>query len=300
MLKFNLVQNDDQGNITVVIDGDMFVASSDHPNWDRIVAGAIAGDDSIEDLFDQAQAVAQRFENLSERVSVAHGHVYFDGDEINNTLTNQILRFIEEGEEDLMPLVNFFEKVQQNPNEHSRDYLYRWLDAADFTITDEGDIVGYKGVSVDTDGTHRSIQSGPAVVNGESKNGRIPNPVGAVIEMPRSSVNHDPSVGCSTGLHVGTWSYARGFSQGATLKVTVNPRDVVSVPTDCSDQKMRVCRYKVVETAEAPIASAVERGYGYYDPDDEDDAERYNDECPDCGDEVDGSGYCDYCDDYTA
>ena len=86
------------------------------------------------------------------------------------------------------------------------------------------------------------MSSGRATVNGTTHIGHIPNPPGAVVEMPRTQVNGDRHNGCSTGLHVGTWDYASTFGP-KTLIVSVNPRDVVSVPKDCGYQKLRTCRY---------------------------------------------------------
>src|SRR5688572_6483530 len=118
-LQFAHLELDDEASITVFIPGCALplVAPSDHPNYDAIVAGAKAGDASIEDLFDVSKTVAKRFEKITERVSVANGRVYFDGDEIRNALTKQIVRFISEGG-DFHALARFFEKVQANPNEH--------------------------------------------------------------------------------------------------------------------------------------------------------------------------------------
>jgi hypothetical protein len=167
-----------------------------------------------------------------------------------------------------MPLVNFFENVQSNPNPHSREQLYSWLNRENFTITGDGMIVGYKGVRKTDEGLE-SIQSGRAIVNGEVKTGHIPNPLGATIEMPRGDVEFDPSVGCHTGLHVGNFAYANSFAQGALLEVRVNPRDVVSVPTECSAQKMRTCRYVVFGMIDAPHTVPVV--YDYENDYDEDD-----------------------------
>jgi hypothetical protein len=41
------------------------------------------------------------------------------------------------------------------------------------------------------------------------------------------------------------------------LEVHVNPRDVVSVPTDSNWQKVRCCRYKVVDVIDQPYSTAV-------------------------------------------
>ena len=68
--------------------------------------------------------------------------------------------------------------------------------------------------------------------------------------MPRSEVAYDPGEACSVGLHVGNYKFARDYASAALLEVHVNPRDVVSVPTDAGGHKIRVCRYKVVDLVE--------------------------------------------------
>ncbi len=270
-MQYTIVGTEDGANITVFIPGQApLVAHSSHPNYDKIVEGVMASDETVGELFDVSVSVAEKFDRLSERVTVANGRLYFDGDEVDNSLTKQVVRFLNEGIEDYRPLVSFFDNVQQNDNQHSREQLYDWLDTRDFTISPEGMIVGYKGVSALEDNVFESISSGRAIVNGEVQNGRIKQKVGDVVEMPRAAVQFDPSEGCSTGLHVGTWDYASGFGRGAVLTVHVNPRDVVSVPTDCDHQKMRVCRYTVVATTDVPYSTPV---WDDYEDDDYDDAD---------------------------
>lgn len=259
MLQYTIIGNEDgESNIVVFVPGQApQVASQSHPNFDAIVAGALAGDDLVTELFDIAATAAQKFQRLSDRVTTANGRLYLDGDEVDNSLATQVVRFIEEGVEDWKPLVAFFENVQANPNEHSREQLYTWLAGRDFTITADGLIVGYKGVASDGNGGYLSIHSGKAIVDGKTVTGQIPTNPGSVVEMPRSEVQWDPSVGCHTGLHVGTFDYASGFAQGTVLEVHVDPRDVVSVPTDSSAAKVRCCRYKIVSEIEVPYTSAV-------------------------------------------
>jgi hypothetical protein len=251
-LGYSLISNDGGKNITVFYNGEVYAATDTHPNWTAIKAGAENDDPSVISLFDVGATAQARFERLSDRVTIKAGKVYFDNQPVSNALTNQVIRFIEGGVEDFKPLVSFFEKVQDNPNEHSREQLFSWLEIHDFTITDNGNFIGYKGVRNGAD-TFESINHGTAISDGVEYSGAIPNPIGAIVEMPRDAVQHDPSVGCHTGLHVGTWDYASSFAQGAVLKVEVNPRDVVSVPTDCGYQKLRTCRYTVLEAIDAPI-----------------------------------------------
>jgi hypothetical protein len=267
MISYTMVGDGDESNIVVFGEGRTRIAHSSHPRFDEIVRGAIAGDESVLDLFDLADSAVKHFDRLSERVTTAHGRLYLDGEEIDNALTAQVLRFLDEGVDDWRPLVAFFDNVQANPSEHSRTQLYSWLAADDFTITQDGLIVGYKGVAKDEGGALVSVNSGRAIVDGEVYKGAIPNHLGAVVEMPRGEVTFDPGVGCSTGLHVGTYAYAEGWAQGALLEVHVNPRDVVSVPTDCDAAKMRTCRYVVVKTIDAKHTAPVAFDFGDEDPD---------------------------------
>lgn len=266
MLGYTITSSEEGTTVSVLTDsGTLLVADESHPSYDEIVECLIAGE-PCEDLFDTAKAAGARFAKITERVAVQGGGVYFDGDRIDNACATQIVRFLDEGVEDFSPLVAFFEKVQTNPNEHSREQLYTWLANRAFTITSAGDIVGYKGV----DRGFLSIHSGRAIVDGTVVVGRIPNEVGSIIEMPRSEVTHDPSQGCHTGLHVGTYEYANGFTQGPILEVHVNPRDVVSVPTDCSWAKVRTCRYTVVRAIDQPYTESV-----LWDEDAEDEDEEF-------------------------
>jgi hypothetical protein len=250
-VNFMLVSDEDnKQNVVVFVNGQTFAANSDHPNFARIVEQCNAGMESVADLFDVAQTVAQNFERLSDRVTARNGRIYLDGDEVNNALTKQILRFMDEDNDQWEPLVLFFENVLANPDDHSREQLFEWLDRRDFTITEDGFILGYKGVrrvpgeNGEPD-TFTSIHAGPAVVDDVEVDGHVPNNPGSTVTMARSSVANDPGVGCSVGLHVGTFDYARDFGQGAVLAIHVNPRDVVSVPTDCDAAKVRCCQYYV-------------------------------------------------------
>lgn len=260
MYRYRLVEDENGSHVAAVIDGQLFSATDRHAGYPALVAALRNGEPTevIRDLFDATQAVARRFEALSERVTLANGRLYFDGDLIHNSLTEQVLRFIDEGIEDWRPLVNFFEKVSLNPNDHSREQLFDWLDRHSFAIAPDGDFLAYKGVRLHSgDKAYESISSGPAVVNGvPHSSGPVPQSIGDVVEIARSRVVHNPSVGCASGLHVGDFSYANSFGP-VLLQVKVNPRDVVSVPTDCEWRKMRVSRYKVVDVLHGEYTSAV-------------------------------------------
>lgn len=250
-------------------------ATDSHPNFNKIIDALRADptDASALDLFDIPKTVQERFESLSERVSVRDGKMYLDGVEVHNALADQVVRFLYDGVDDWQPLVRFYENLLSNPLEHSREQLYEWLNQHSFVITDDGCLLGYKAVYGNSDPetgeiVGRSAHSGYAIVDGvEQENDYVHYRIGSVVTMPRDRVQHDPAVGCSYGLHVGTYNYASTFlgSSGFVVTVKVNPRDVVSVPTECSWAKLRCCRLEVLEINEGEYQSPL----AYYSPNSE-------------------------------
>lgn len=237
-------------NLVVVVNGEMETLDDQHPNYREILAACERDDDrEVTRLINVAKSLKETFEPITERVRIADNQVFFDGDIADNAITEAMVRYHRDGEEDdLLALANFFEKLSTNPSGISRTQLYRWLQTHDFTLLDDGDILAYKGMkAADEKGVYHSIHAGVAMVDGKVVNGHIPNPIGSLIEMPRSEVNEDPNVACAQGLHVGTWEFAKSFGRGPVLAIAVNPRDIVSVPKDANNQKVRTCRYRVLE-----------------------------------------------------
>jgi hypothetical protein len=260
-LKYNVVTDDGEPSSVTIFPagGKSQVATREHPNFPLILQkiSDATTEQEVIDLFDVRSAVEGRFNKVSDRVSIRGNFVYFDNMPQEGVLVDTILQFHYAGSDDFMSLVNFMEKIELNPNPNSRENLFRWLKSGRFSITPDGDIIAYKGVNRKTGATmvgegdandeYLSTRSGPAIVDGNPhKSGLVPNRPGIIVEMARNEVKFDPYVTCSTGLHVADWSYASGMGD-SVLMVLVNPRDVVSVPVDHGDKKMRVCRYKVLK-----------------------------------------------------
>jgi hypothetical protein len=112
-LQYNLVRREEGANITVVVDGEMFVADDNHPLFDEIVDAAIDNDESVVDLFDTSHRVSEVFANLSERVRVANSRVYVDGFEVNDVYADTLVKYLESDvtDDERTALVNFLEKV---------------------------------------------------------------------------------------------------------------------------------------------------------------------------------------------
>lgn len=271
-MQYNLVRRDESANITVVVDGEMYVADDQHPLFDEIVAAAVDGDESVVDLFDTSRRAAAVLENLSDRVQVANSRVWVDQTEVDDVFADLLIDLLDEGTENYQPYVNFLEKVYSNTSEGIRENLSRWLKAEKFTILDNGNILGYRGLNAN----YTSKHAGPGIVNGVSVNGHLDNSVGNVVELPAHLVEENAAVGCASGLHVGTYNYAKGWGGygGVVVSVEVDPRHVRSVPYECESQKMRVSKYKVLDT----ITEKVETRYSDYDVDDYDEYDYSDDE----------------------
>lgn len=238
--------------------------------------------DWLVDTIDVGQRVAKKVSRvtgiLDGRMSFDGSHVLIDHEPIDPVLDAHVMRLLDESgtPKDMMnwkAFARFVENLYSNVNEHVREQLFGWLNYENlkghgFSLTPDGCFIGYKGCAVDSEGTPVSVHHGPAIVDGVHMNGAIPNKVGSIVEMPRKNVQFDPSVGCSSGLHVGTYAYASDWAKGILLRVKVNPRDVVSVPTECNAQKIRTCRYEVLEVTEVPYTGAT---YGDGDDDWDDD-----------------------------
>lgn len=236
-------------------------------------------------LVEPIQEVREKLTRVADvsdgRLSIRGSRVFFDHDPVDPTLEAHILRLLNEDGSprnlsNWKAFAKFVEKLYANMDAHIRDQFFGWLSyesftGSGFTLTKDGNLIGYKGCA-GTPEMPVSVHHGPAIVDGEPVNGAVPNVIGSTVEMARSKVTNDPRVGCAAGLHVGTYDYAKGWARGVLLTVEVDPRDVVSVPTDCDAQKIRVCRYKVIDSVEQKIEST-----GYYGDDDEYDDE-YGDE----------------------
>jgi hypothetical protein len=183
----------------------------------------------------------QPLTELSERVFVNEDTVEFDGEPVHDALAKTIQRYWLEGRP-YGGLVKFMERLSLNTCDHSRNALWSWVNERDLEVDPEGFLIAYKGVQTDM----TSVHAGGAFVDDVWVDGHVPNMEGSVVSMPRSQVQHNPGIGCSYGLHVGTKGYAQSFGS-VLLTVRVDPVDVVSVPTDCGAAKMRVCRYKIID-----------------------------------------------------
>lgn len=236
----------DEDNEELQLETDVFLATLGGVDDNGLIAQA-------------REIVTHRIEHLTDRITCDGFHVYYDNGDfgklgIDPVLEDHLIRIIADsgsdasGDRDVLAWCRFTEKLYSNPNSDIVGRFVEWLKVQNWlTLTDNGNIIGYRGCTSDSEGEPVSIHCGPAIVNGTYVNGHVPNRVGDVVEFDRTKVTVDYANGCASGLHVGTYDYAVGWGNTWLLRVELDPRDVVSVPFDCSSQKVRCCRFKVLD-----------------------------------------------------
>lgn len=180
--------------------------------------------------------------------------VTYQGESLPQALKTKVISIVRDG----LPIEHFekfWEKLRENPSAQSVAELTDFLSYKELPITEDGDLIAYKGVQMNyySSTGNRDTRVIQGTVN---DSGQIYNGVGEVIEVARNCVDDDRTNECSFGLHCGSLDYARGFASRLVL-VKVNPKDVVSVPKDCSFQKCRVSKYEVVSDFVEEIFTSV-------------------------------------------
>ena len=240
--------------IIAFVDGKSYTVKADSIKYKEVISALNSGDDSK-----FAEAIRQSEVQVLAKVTgaagfaIVNGVITLDGIEVIGALQTKLARLIREGF-DLTYLVNFVRRLRKNPSRTAVAELYDFLAYAELPITPDGFLLAYKGIQDD----YWSSTAGKTVLTSGkvSPQGRIFNGIGEVIRCERVEVDDDRRNACSNGLHVGSHDYATGFGS-RTVVVKVDPADVVSVPLDCSCQKMRVAAYEVVADYAGEIKSAV-------------------------------------------
>ena len=166
-----------------------------------------------------------------------HGQVIHAGEVMPSALSKRVLQFVD-NLIDTTSLTKFWENLVKNPSESSKRELYDFLEANDVAITEDGCFIGYRRITSDFKDFYT---------------GKIDNSIGAKPYMDRSLCNPNRNETCSRGLHIAAFRYAKEdyhAGEGQLIEVKVNPEDVVTVPPDYNQMKMRVCRYEVLSVIE--------------------------------------------------
>ena len=276
-----------QDTIMVIDSGVVKTARADHPKWEDLnktfnrinyVGDHFTGPvDELLELLDLKNAVETYTVGL---LSVNALGVTYSGRPLHTIDAERVMAFMRD-KLSYKPIANYIARKMKNPSARAIAEMYNFLEHKGMPLTLRGTFLAYKGVTMDF--WSISGNKDTVVLHGEvDAQGRISNVIGTTVEVERSSVDDDFRQGCSYGLHAGSLAYAKGWGQRVVI-VEIDPADVVSVPSDCSCQKLRCCKYTVIGEYNGPLPDTLCTDY-------EDDNEL--DVCHICG-EPDGTCNCD-------
>jgi hypothetical protein len=223
------------GTINLVKDGRPYSVAPDHVNYSRIVAALKSKSyDGLEAMIDVAANVflAAQDTTESDNIEVKNGLIYYKGFIVDNSLTRRIIEMIQGGFP-FQPMVNFLENLMQNPSSRAIRELYDFLEVNSLPITEDGYLLAYKRVREDWKDFYT---------------GTIDHGIGTRPKMDRNLVDDNKDRTCSSGLHFCSLAYLSEYhgGEGRAIIVKINPRDVVSIPTDYANAKGRCCEYEVI------------------------------------------------------
>lgn len=260
-------------NVTVFVDGKPRTIDASAPLFNAVF-DALKNQDvkKLSALFQVKKSIAEisngRFKIYDDET------LMFDGKEVKNVLVSRMVAMLRSGL-DVTPLCLFLENLLSNPSQDSINETYLFLEHNDLPITEDGHFLAYKAVRYDFMDCH---------------SGTFDNSPGKTVEMPREGVNPNRHETCSTGLHFCSRSYIGIYSGGSNrlVVVKINPRDVVSIPSDYNNAKGRCCKYVVLE--EISWTAHIVDNFAASDkpvvnpatPETDEDSDG-NDECPECG-----------------
>jgi hypothetical protein len=215
-------------NVTVVIGNKPHTISKTHITYQKVVDAIKAGDwETVKSVIEPKKVVLDFGQG---RVSVKGETLYWDNEEFNGALAVRMIAMLQEGFT-IDPLVKFMENLMENPSNRSVTELYGFLEKNNLPITPDGHFLAYKRVREDYKDCH---------------SGTMDNSPGKIVQMPRNKVDDNQDNTCSHGLHFCSEGYLKHFSGARTVIVKINPRDVVSIPSDYDNTKGRACRYEVI------------------------------------------------------
>lgn len=223
---------------SLFIDGKLHTIKKENPVvWENLLTAIKENDlPTIQKLVSKKQAVTKFLEgstiyidNNQIKRKINPPHTNPQDEVLHSSLVTRILKMVDEGF-DVKPMMLFLENLLQNPSNRAIQELYNFLETCNLPITNDGRFIAYKRVRYD----YMDVYSGT-----------IDNSVGQIVKMERRNVDDNCNRTCSYGLHVCSLGYLNNFSGERLMADLVNPRDVVSIPTDYQNSKMRVCEYEV-------------------------------------------------------
>jgi hypothetical protein len=241
---------------TITVNGVPKTVHQTHPNFaeirDLLMSDEFETED-IEELMDVRASIAHRSHGS---IVIEADQVLYKGQVMHGLLAQRLVEALEAGGQYFDRLIAFADNYYANPSYRAREQLWPFLEKGQNPIDEHGRFLAWKLVRSD----YRT--STPATCRTTS----VPS---SRWTAPRSTmIPTAPARPASTSAH-GTIcpASARLVEDDRVMIVAVDPKDVVAVPTDYDNAKMRVCRYAVVGEVSKEDAAHAFEGLSFVDSD---------------------------------
>lgn len=219
--------------ITCYLDGIMYTADKNHPNFKQAFDILVEHNDvkAAVELINIKKTIEKYCDG---DISIEGSTIRYKDIILDTSMTKRIIQNMREGRE-FKHLVRFLGNLVLNPRREAVYELFDFLENSDIEISEDGYFIAYKRVRP----TYMDIFSNT-----------FDNSIGAQPTMEPFEVDPDRDNECSRGLHVGSWGYMPCYSSckdDRIIRCKVNPAHVVSVPRSYNAGKLRTWTYKVIE-----------------------------------------------------
>ncbi|ASD52160.1 RIIB lysis inhibitor [Pseudomonas phage PspYZU05] len=204
-----------------------------HKNYHRIIQLLQLGE------FDKAIKMSSVLETITASdefreglILIRDNKLFYNSIELKSGIAKRIISDLNDGN-DFKFWMPFLNNLMENPESKNINRLFDFLVSSDIEITSDGCFYAWKAVRKDFK---------------DHYTGTIDNSPGKFPTQERDLCCPDDNVLCAPGLHVCSKAYFDNYSYNDSnfIKVKVHPRDVVSIPLEYKDAKMRTCGYHVI------------------------------------------------------
>jgi hypothetical protein len=213
-------------------------ADRTHPNYDRLRDGLLDGA-SVDDLIQLVDTKAAIEGKTFGLVTVGNDAVWYRCKQLHGYLVEKLLAILGAGL-DITPWATLLDNLMLNPDPATRADLPLFLEKARMPITLDGHFLAWRIVRENFFDVH---------------SGQFDCSPGKVISMPREECDPNRDQTCSTGLHAAAFDYLSDYglndSGRKVMLVKINPRDVVAVPSDYHNAKLRACQIEMLREVAA-------------------------------------------------
>lgn len=206
-------------------------------------------------IFSPAIPAPLIFESKYGNVIISQTGATYNGRNVDFVLGDFLQHMIER-KTPLDPLAAFIDKLMQNPSRSVVERLYSFLQRSNMPLSDDGYFYAYKIVNKDFLDLYTK---------------KFDNSPGKVVSVERNEVDENAGNTCSHGLHVCGRDYLPLYGHVVTgtdkiVLVKISATDVVAIPREYNDSKMRVCSYEVLEEVTDPELRKVIESRSYIPP----------------------------------